>query len=331
MIQGMATRYITGGIKGTAYNTLEAHTNIPLIDLFHKAQFHVATIICTLPSHHPLQPLTQKTAACLVKSQVTTALPLLHYRYQTPASQNHLYLQPMQPTYCPTMQTTIDKNKEALKFSSTVHNLTCYKIYCDGSGYKDGAGSAAVLYKGARAVKTLLLHISPTTEHTVYDTELIGLLLALLHLLASLTCLLLVSTIIIGLDNQVAIKALNNQRAKPAHYLLDHIHSTAEHLQSNQDHLHCKDLFQQAKHNNKPLQAKTRGVVNLHIHWVLSHNNSEPNEKADKAAKCTMLGESSSPQNLLSQLCDKSPTLKPREFGPVTGRTPMLPAHTLNR
>ena len=49
------SRYITGGIRGTAYDVLEAHANLlPINLLFKKIQFRAATCICTLPPHHPL-------------------------------------------------------------------------------------------------------------------------------------------------------------------------------------------------------------------------------------------------------------------------------------
>ena len=98
------------------------------------------------------------------------------------------------------------------------HQLTHYKVYCDRSVFKGGIGAAAVLYKGREPVKLLLYHLGPANEHTVYEAELTGMLLTfyLLHLL--ICCL--TSTVIIGLDNQAAIFSLNNQKLKPAHYLL---------------------------------------------------------------------------------------------------------------
>ena len=108
--------------------------------------------------------------------------------------------------------------------------------------------------------------------------ELIGIIL-MFHLLTLLTCQLTTSLVVIGLDNQVRIKSPNNQKAKPAHYLLDQNHTAAERLH--------------AKHNNQHLPARTRGVCDIQIHWVPSHTNFKPNEKADEAAKQAALGESS--------------------------------------
>ena len=84
------------------------------------------------------------------------------------------------------LKTTISTDKEKVfKNAGITHGLTRYKVYCDGSGFQEGAGAATVLYKDNIEVKSLLLHISLTTEHTVYKTELIGIILAF-HLLTLL-------------------------------------------------------------------------------------------------------------------------------------------------
>lgn len=134
------------------------------------------------------------------------------------------------PMYIPALTTTIPNNKDdALMHAETTHTNTKYKVYSDGSGYKEGIGAAAVLYKGNEVVKTAKYHLGPSTHHTVYEGELVGIILAL-HLLTGLACRLL-NTVVIGLDNQAAIKALHNQTAKPSHYLLNYIHDATEKLQ----------------------------------------------------------------------------------------------------
>ena len=127
--------------------------------------------------------------------------------------------------------------------------------------------------------------------------ELIGIILAF-HLLTLLACQLTTSSVVIGLDNQARIKSPNNQKAKPAHYLLDQIHMAAECLHARQDYLHHKPVFQHARCNNQHLLVKTRGVCNIQIHWVPGHTNFKPNEMADEATKCAVLGELSPVKDL---------------------------------
>ena len=139
------------------------------------------------------------------------------------------------------------------------------QIYCDGLGFEGGASTLVILYKGNHTVKLLHYHLGPLTTHTVYEFKLIRLLLTL-HLLLGLTCQLL-HTVIIGLDNQAMICSLSNQTPKPAHYILNAIHTTAEKLHQRQDQLQNKDIFCQARQQRQQLSAKSKGVINLQIHW----------------------------------------------------------------
>ena len=132
------------------------------------------------------------------------------------------------------MCTTIclDKDK-ALESVKIAHDATKFKVYMDGSGYEGGIGAVVVLYKGDRVIRSLQLHLGPKAEHTIYESELTGILLTL-HLLMSLR-LCIPSMIVIWLDNQATICSLNNQEHKPVHHLLDLIHTVAEQLHSHQD------------------------------------------------------------------------------------------------
>ena len=270
-----------------AFDALKIHANLPPVDLlFRISQFHAASRIVALPSCHPLYPIAQRAAVCFMKSHHSP----LHYLFFTTGikPQNMETISPMahrSPTYLPALKTTISEDKDkALQHASIAHNLAHYKEYCNRSGFQDGVGAAAVLYKGNKAVKMLCLHVGSVTEHTVYEMELIGIIL-MFHLLTLLTCQLTTSSVVIGLDNQARIKSLNNQKAKPAHYWLDQIHTAADRLHAKQDCLQRKQAFQHAKCNNQHLLARTRGVCDIQIHWVPGHTNFEPNKKADEAAK----------------------------------------------
>ena len=201
------------------------------------------------------------------------------------------------PTYKPSLSTTISTCKDdALALANTTHADTQYKVYSDGSSFEGGIGASAVLYKSNRAIKSLRYYLGPATEHTVYESELVRLLLSI-FLLTGLTCQLL-NTVIIGIDNQAAIKALNDQTAKPAHYLVDQIHTAVEHLQQCQDQLQCKEEFNSAHDQGREIVAKSRGVFNLRIQWIPDHKDFKLNEKADKYAKEAVKGNSSSPRDL---------------------------------
>ena len=75
--------------------------------------------------------------------------------------------------YQPTLKTSISTNKEDAYHSAIItHNLTRYKVYCDGSGFKNGTSAEAVLYKGNKHIKTLMLHVGNISEHTVLLDEI---------------------------------------------------------------------------------------------------------------------------------------------------------------
>ena len=195
--------------------------------------------------------------------------------------------------------------KSALQVASTAHHITQFKVYCDGSRYKGSAGAAAILYNGNTAVKSLYLHISSANEHTVYETELVRIILTL-HLLALLMHLI-TSTIIIGLDNQATIESLNNQKPKPTHNLLDQIHMAAKLLNSKQDHIKCRNEFRIASSNGHHPVIRTRGVWDLRIHWVPGHHGFLPNEWVDALAKRVAKGNSSPVKDLPAFLRKATP------------------------
>ena len=266
-IQGTAARYITGGICGTAYNVLEAHANLPPVDLlFCKVQLRAASRICTLPSRHPLHSIACCTAARFVQSHHSP----LHYLFVTTGlnSKSTETIDPVHqhPNYKPGLKTTIEPNKDsALTKANGIHTTTCYKVCCDSSGFEGGAGALAVLYKDNHVMKSLHCYLGPLTEHMVYELELVGLLLAL-HLLLWLTCHLLIS-VIIGLNNQAAIHLLVNQESKPAHYLHQEIGETLV-FPVRSDHV--MDLWDFMFNTYKALASITRpasGLQGIVIIW----------------------------------------------------------------
>ena len=98
---------------------------------------------------------------------------------------------------------------------------------------------------------------------------------------------------IIGLNNQGVIRTLNNQKPKPSHYLLDHILMAFENLHMKQDKLMNASNFRKARCHGNQLIARTKGVVNLRVQWILGHKDFTLNEKADELAKQAAKGESS--------------------------------------
>ena len=195
------------------------------------------------------------------------------------------------PFHKPTFSTKISSSKDsALELAQNTHWTTKYKVYCDGSSIEGGVGAATILYKNNRVLKTRRAYLGSAKEHTVFEAKLVGVLLAL-SLLYNLTCQL-TTLVIIGLDNQAVLCALNNQDTKLSHYLLDHIHTAVEKLHQKQDQAQNLADFCNTWQAGNHLIAKTCGIVNIRLQWVPGHIDFAPNEKADAEAKWATRGQS---------------------------------------
>jgi hypothetical protein len=75
-------------------------------------------------------------------------------------------------------------------------------VYCYGSSFEGGIGASAVLYENQRETTSLRFHLGRVTQHTVYELEVVGILLAI-YLLSK--CIRpLTQRITIGTDSQAA-------------------------------------------------------------------------------------------------------------------------------
>jgi len=162
---------------------------------------------------------------------------------------------------------------EALKYNDDVP----LRVYCDGSGTDGGIGAAAVLYRHQSHRQTLHYHLGSADEHTVYEAECIGIVLAL-HMLINDTRSRFPNKVLIGSDNQAAILGLRNQRPHPGHWILDLVLALAHKLKN-----------------------KRRNTTILFT-WVPGHLGFEPNEVADEEAKRAARGETSNRSSLPKQL-----------------------------
>ena len=102
-------------------------------------------------------------------------------------------------------------------------------VYLDGSGIDGLAGAATVLFLDGLEVRSVHYQLGSLTQHTTYEAEVIGVLLAL-ELLCQEQRAHMAS---IKLDNQAVIQALGTRSTKPAQSLLNMVCDACEEWTAN--------------------------------------------------------------------------------------------------
>jgi ribonuclease HI len=124
------------------------------------------------------------------------------------------------------------------------------------------------MYRSGKPKQILHYHLGSTDEHTVYEAELVGLLLGLQLIKMEQAGR---TSFAIGADNQAAVKAILTELTHPRQYLAAKFLSTMAQIR------------------------KKRGSKNyaLTLHWTAGHTGIQGNEEADSEAKKAAKGYSS--------------------------------------
>ncbi|KAJ3473536.1 hypothetical protein NLI96_g12952 [Meripilus lineatus] len=269
--------------------------------LLEKHLFRAASRLATLPKSHPLHPIIRRAKRHYVKRHPAPIHHLLHRTgiFDTQLPYETIDVIRRRSTFEPTFSVHIPPDKQqALEEAKRRRHAYKVRVYSDGSGIDGQIGAAAALYINGRIKGKLFYHLGKATDHTVYEAELVGVLLAQ-HLLRSINQPFYRATI--GLDNQAVILATQNQQPKPAHYLLDAIHSESMELMKKQSRMHTPTALRQPD-----WQPDDRGVFDLSIHWTPGHMDFTENEDIDGDAKTAAQG-FTSPANKLPALLRKHP------------------------
>ena len=269
-IQRKAAIAITGALRSTAADTAEIHAELPPVQLRLRRLCALAALrTASLPSSHPLHATAKKKAKQHpVRRHRTTLQTLLHLNAIDPATTEEITPVRRPPNFEPAHSTRIAVDKQAgLKLDREIENEGV-RIYVDGSGYRGSIGASAVLYENGTKKRSLLYRLGTDAEHTVYESEAIGVLMGIELASSSRMARRRNVPVSISLDNTSVITSLNNQRPRPSHYILDWIHDAVEELDE-----HVSDK--------------------LEIIWVPGHMGSRGNEEADGAAKQAAAGTTS--------------------------------------
>ena len=275
-IQRAGALAITGGLRTTATDALNAHAHLLPAALIVRKWCHLAmTRMATLPEGHPLyKPVKRKRTGRTKRHKGP-----IHYLarwFETdvnkvekiPAAARH----PSETGKLPFKLSIAENREDSIRETETATEEI--QIFSDGSALENKVGASAVLIRKGRHTRTLHFHLGPDTEHTVHEAELVGIILGL-HLLGTEKKKGRAQAMV-GMDNQAAIKAFDSEFRNPGHHLAREALRAATHL----------------KKKSKKSEHK------LTIRWTAGHEGLEGNELADREAKEAAKGKASDTKQL---------------------------------
>ena len=267
---------ITGGFRTSPSDALDAHA--ALVPMKHKLDVikHSKVVrMASLPSTHPLHTQIRTAARRYVRRHRLPLHELAASLARDPDDIETIPTVSTNPTHKNNtpFQVSIPEDKEASIRESRLAREEI-KVYTDGSIHNGKVGAAAVMYRGGKRQKTLKLCIGESSEHTVYEAELVGLILGLqlikMAKRGKVKCAL-------GADNQAAIKALQSELTKPGQHL------AAKFLR----------LAKQVSKSRGGQSRQSGSSYGLVVRWTAGHCGIKGNEVADGEAKNAAEGNSS--------------------------------------
>jgi ribonuclease HI len=278
-VQRIATIAITGAIRSTATNVLEAHANVLPMHLSIKRTCFMATLrYATLADPHPIAPIIRRIAKV---NRAGHNSPLHHllklFPELDPIKMEKIPAISDEPWSPPPTQIKIDNNREAaIERANRRPASAMFRVFTDGSGIDGNAGAPAVLFCDDYEVATLRYCLGPLAEHTVYEAEAVAATLGL-HLLNTRTPSKLPAfgTTEIGIDNHAVIRAKHDESPHSGSHLLKRIREHA-------------DIVKRKMYNSKRLRMV----------WTPGHENIHGNERADEEAKEAAHGDTSDKKEL---------------------------------
>ena len=265
---------IVGGLRTSSTDSLCAHANILSIHLeMDEICGRAALRLATLPERHPLSKIAKRCAKGGIKRHRSPIHDLLSVYGMDPDSFETISVAGRNPAKLDRQPftSTIPGSKEASK-EADAQAPQHIKIYTDGSAQEGKVSAAAILTRDGKRILKAHYHLGKAEDHTVFEAELVGILLGL-KLIEKYNAGNL--TYAIGVDNQAAIKALASKLNKPGHYLAAEVLREAERLR------------------------KTAGKkYALTIRWTAGHSGIRGNEEVDAEAKKAAEGHTFAAANL---------------------------------
>ncbi|TFY52504.1 hypothetical protein EVJ58_g9980 [Rhodofomes roseus] len=265
-IHRQACIMMTGAMRTTATDVMEAHLNLlPFHLLVDKMIMREASRLCTLPTTHPLHPHVKKAAAGVERHRSPLHEILTAYDLR-PTEIEKIEAVRLPPGWRPPYTVSIAENKEAaLEEERKWEYKPGPHVYTDGSDVDGGVGAAAVLTRPGRETKVLRYRLGSAKEHTVYEAEIVGLILGVILIARELSA----RVASCAADNTACLQASRNRKPHPGHYLIDKLLRDVDRLQ------------------------RRHPGIRFTLRWVPGHKGVEGNEMADEEAKKAARGDES--------------------------------------
>ena len=168
------------------------------------------------PSSHPLAPLIRVSAGRALRLHHSTLQKLLQHFKINPTTIETIHPVHFHLSWQPQLTTHVAEDKKAAL--SRIHTrLDDLQLFTDGSSHDGHIGAAAVSLDGTTSRQYKLGMIA---AHTVFEAKLISVLLAL-QIVEEYPG---TKSVLIALDNQAVIMALQSNQPQPSYYILDENH-----------------------------------------------------------------------------------------------------------
>jgi len=204
-------------------DVLELHAYIPPIQIqLEDTCYREALHLLSLPKAHPLYSFIKSSARqqpCSHPSPIHNLFCHFQIKPSEIEEINPIHWHPgWQPEF--TSHIAADKNSAAQLICTCIDDL---QLFSDGSGFESNIGAAAITTTPWNNLQYLL---GDEDSHTVFEGEVAGILLALQLIDKSPKS----TSVLIALDNQAAIRALEKNNPLPSQEAAQGIISAPERL-----------------------------------------------------------------------------------------------------